>query len=105
MEREIISKLKENFMAIVDVQRSLDFKIKYYDEFAEKWKDAETIPYAQYDLKHDCRDLPVVVKVPKEDALMALRDMIGRTEKNLRDLKSEAVELMQRLIKEWTLTR
>lgn len=101
MEREIINKLKENFMAIVDVQRSLDFKIKYYDGFAEKWKGAETIPYVQYDLKYDSRDLPVVVKVPKEDALMALRDMIGRTEQNLRDLKSEAVELMQRLIEEW----
>ena len=102
MEREIINKLKENFMAIGDVQGSLAFKIKYYDEFAKKWKGAETIPYTQYDLKHDCRDLPVVVKVPKEDALMALRDMIGRTEQNLRELKSEAVELMQRLIEEWT---
>ena len=101
MEREIISKLEKNFMAIVDVQGSLDFKIKYYDEFAEKWQGAETIPYTQCDLKYDRRDLPVVVKVPKEDALMALRDMIGRTEQELRDLKSEAVELMQRLIEEW----
>lgn len=102
MEREIIRKLKENFMAIADVQGSLDYKIKYYDEFAEKWKDAETIPYHQYDLKTDRRDLPVIVKVPKEDALMALRDMIGRTEQELKDLKSKAVEQMQRLIEEWT---
>lgn len=101
MEREIIHELEENFMAIADVQRSLDFKIKYYDKFAKKWNGAETIPYAQYDLKHDSFDLPVVVKVPKEDALMALRDMIGRTEQNLRDLKLGAVELMQRLIEEW----
>lgn len=105
MEREIICKLKENLMAIADAQRSRDFKIKYYDEFAEKWKDAETIPYAQCDLKYDSHDLPVVVKVPKEDALMALRDMIGRTEQDMRDLKSEAVELMQRLIEKWISTR
>lgn len=101
MEWEIIHKLKENFMVIVDDQRSLDFKIKYYDKFVEKWKDAETIPYVQYDLTFDGHDLPVVVNVPKEDALMALRDMIGRTKQNLRDSKSEAVELMQRLIEEW----
>lgn len=94
--------LIENFRCIADIQCSLDYKKNYYKKFSKKWEGAETIPYAQYDLKYDARDLPVVVKVPKEQALQSLQDLIDRTERDLADMKSKAIEQMQKLIEEWT---